>query len=194
MLSFRHWLAREYVWFLIPYMVYDIYAMYLCEWYRTREPNRRHSLTIFRNFLSKNRLMITHHMAILLVLVPVTQRLRGDLGDFFVGCIFTAELSTPFVSLGRVLIQLKKQHTLLYKVNGILTLTTFFSCRILLFPFMYWSYGQQQRLSLFQVPFKIPFFCNVANAFLVAPQIYWFSLLCKKAARLFDTPPAEKDG
>lgn len=33
------------------------------------------------------------------------QRLRGDLGDFFVGCIFTAELSTPFVSLGKILIQ-----------------------------------------------------------------------------------------
>ncbi|XP_019595047.2 TLC domain-containing protein 3A isoform X5 [Rhinolophus sinicus] len=101
----RHWLAREYVWFLIPYMVYDTYAMYLCEWYRTREQDRRHTLTIFRNFLSKNRLMITHHVVILLVLVPVTQRLRGELGDFFVGCIFTAELSTPFVSLGRVLIQ-----------------------------------------------------------------------------------------
>lgn len=73
MLSFRHWLAREYVWFLIPYMVYDTYAMYLCEWYRTREQDRRHTLTIFRNFLSKNRLMITHHVVILLVLVPVTQ-------------------------------------------------------------------------------------------------------------------------
>nr|KAF6455983.1 hypothetical protein HJG63_004908 [Rousettus aegyptiacus] len=158
----RHWLAREYVWFLIPYMVYDIYAMYLCEWYRTREPNCRHSCTIFRNFLSKNRLMITHHVAILLVLVPITQ--------------------------------LKKQHTLLYKVNGILTLTTFFSCRILLFPYMYWCYARQETLSLLQVPFKIPFFCNVANAFLVAPQIYWFSLLCKKAARLFDPPPAIKDG
>lgn len=193
-ISDRHWLAREYVWFLIPYMVYDIYAMYLCEWYRTREPNRRHSRTIFRNFLSKNRLMITHHVAILLVLVPITQRLRGDLGDFFVGCIFMAELSTPFVSLGKVLIQLKKQHTLLYKVNGILTLTTFFSCRILLFPFMYWCYARQETLSLLQVPFKIPFFCNVANAFLVAPQIYWFSLLCKKAARLFDPPPAIKNG
>ncbi|KAF6298531.1 hypothetical protein mRhiFer1_004961 [Rhinolophus ferrumequinum] len=190
----RHWLAREYVWFLIPYMVYDTYAMYLCEWYRTREQDRRHTLTIFRNFLSKNRLMITHHVVILLVLVPVTQRLRGELGDFFVGCIFTAELSTPFVSLGRVLIQLKQQHTLLYKVNGILTLTTFLSCRILLFPFMYWSYGHHQRLSLFQVPFRIPLHCNMANAFLIAPQIYWFSLLCKKAARLFDTPPAGKDG
>ncbi|XP_065753500.1 TLC domain-containing protein 3A isoform X2 [Phocoena phocoena] len=158
----RHWLAREYVWFLIPYMIYDSYAMYLCEWYRTRDQSSKHPLTIFRNFLSKNRLMITHHAVILFVLVPVAQ--------------------------------LKQQHTLLYKVNGILTLTTFFSCRILLFPFMYWSYGQQQGLSLLQVPFHIPFYCNVANAFLIAPQIYWFSLLCKKAVRLFDAPPAKKDG
>uniref|UniRef100_A0A8D1K4P9 TLC domain containing 3A n=1 Tax=Sus scrofa TaxID=9823 RepID=A0A8D1K4P9_PIG len=158
----RHWLAREYVWFLIPYMVYDSYAMYLCEWYRAGDQSSRQSLTIFRNFLSKNRLMITHHVVILCVLVPVAQ--------------------------------LKQQHTLLYKVNGILTLTTFFFCRILLFPFMYWSYGQQQGLSLLQVPSRIPFYCNVANAFLVAPQIYWFSLLCKKAARLFSTPSAKKDG
>nr|KAF6289608.1 hypothetical protein mPipKuh1_004838 [Pipistrellus kuhlii] len=160
--SDRYWLAQEYVWFLIPYMVYDIYAMYLCDWCRIKEQNRRHSLTIFRNFLRKNRLMITHHLAILLVLVPIAQ--------------------------------LKQQHTLLYKVNGILTLTTFFTCRILLFLFMYWSYARQKEMSLFQVPFRIPVFCNVANAFLIAPQLYWFSLLCKKAAGLFDTPPAEKDG
>ncbi|EHB13358.1 Protein FAM57A [Heterocephalus glaber] len=213
--SDRHWLAREYVWFLIPYMVYDCYAMYLCDWCRIKEQNPGHSF-VFRNFLSQNRLMITHHMVILFVLVPVAQSFRGDLGDFFVGCIFTAELSTPFVSLGRVLIQAcinkmaeivkkgtdavfpletrKQQHTLLYKVNGIVTLTSFFCCRILLFPFMYWSYGQHQGLSLLQVPYNIPFFCNVANAFLISPQIYWFSLLCKKALRLFDTPQDKKDG
>ncbi|KAM6175313.1 TLC domain-containing protein 3A isoform 1-T1 [Erethizon dorsatum] len=191
--SDRHWLAREYVWFLIPYMVYDCYAMYLCDWCRIKDQNPGHSF-IFRNFLSQNRLMITHHMVILFVLVPVAQKFRGDLGDFFVGCIFTAELSTPFVSLGRVLIQRKQQHTLLYKVNGIITLTSFFCCRILLFPFMYWSYGQHQGLSLLQVPYNIPFFCNVANAFLVAPQLYWFSLLCKKALRLFDTPQDKRDG
>lgn len=71
MFSFRHWLAREYVWFLVPYMIYDTYAMYLCESYRTED--RRHSFTTFRNFLSKNRLMITHHAVILFILVPVTQ-------------------------------------------------------------------------------------------------------------------------
>lgn len=102
-------------------------------------------------------------------------------------------LGDPASSLP-LLLQLRQQHTLLYKVNGILTLTTFFACRILLFPFMYWSYGRQQGLHLLRVPFNIPFYCNVANAFLIAPQIYWFSLLCKKAARLFDTPRAKKDG
>ncbi|KAM5274814.1 TLC domain-containing protein 3A [Ctenodactylus gundi] len=188
----RHWLAREYVWFLIPYMIYDCYAMFFCECYRDRDQNHGYYGT-FRNFLSQNRLMITHHLFILFVLVPVAQKLRGDLGDFFVGCIFTAELSTPFVSLGRILIQLKQQHTLLYKVNGILTLTTFLCCRILLFPFMYWSYGQQKGLSLHQVPFNIPFHCNVANAFLMAPQLYWFSLLCRKAVRLFDNAEAKKE-
>lgn len=92
------------------------------------------------------------------------------------------------------LLQLKQQHTLLYKVNGVLTVTTFLFCRIFLFPFMYWSYGQQIGLNLLQVPFNIPLHCNVANAILIAPQLYWFSLLCKKAARLFDTAKAKKDG
>ncbi|XP_031210001.1 TLC domain-containing protein 3A [Mastomys coucha] len=191
--SDRHWLATEYVWFLIPYMIYDFYAMYLCEWCRTKDQKLRRT-TVIRNFLIENRLMVTHHAVILLFLVPISQKLRGELGDFFVGCIFTAELSTPFVSLGRILIQLKQQHTLLYKVNGVLTVTTFLFCRIFLFPFMYWSYGQQIGLNLLQVPFNIPLHCNVANAILIAPQLYWFSLLCKKAARLFDTAKAKKDG
>nr|BAT46546.1 family with sequence similarity 57, member A [Tokudaia muenninki] len=190
--SDRHWLATEYVWFLIPYMIYDFYAMYLCEWCRTKDQKLRRA-TIIRNFLIENRLMVTHHAVILFFLVPISQKLRGELGDFFVGCIFTAELSTPFVSLGRILIQLKQQHTLLYKVNGILTVTTFLFCRILLFPFMYWSYGQQKGLSLLKVPFNIPLHCNVANAILISPQLYWFSLLCKKAARLFDTAKAKKN-
>ncbi|XP_015684160.1 protein FAM57A-like, partial [Protobothrops mucrosquamatus] len=79
--------------------------------------------------------------------------LRGELGDFFVGCIFTAELSTPFVSLGKILIQVKMQDSLLHKINGILILVTFFLCRILLFPYMYWAYGRQMNLPIYEVPF-----------------------------------------
>ncbi|XP_026565979.1 protein FAM57A [Pseudonaja textilis] len=118
------------------------------------------------------------------------QHLRGERGDFFVGCIFTAELSTPFVSLGKTLMQLKMQDSLLHKINGILILVTFFLCRILLFPYMYWAYGQQMNIPIYKVPFHIPLHCNVANAFLIAPQMYWFALICRKAMRLYSNSPA----
>ncbi|TKC45936.1 hypothetical protein EI555_005196 [Monodon monoceros] len=157
-------------------MIYDSYAMYLCEWYRNGDQSSRHSLTIFRNFLSKNRLMITHHAVILFVLVPVAQRLRGELGDFSAGCIFTAELSTPFVSLGRVLIEPKQQHTLLYKVNGIRTLTTSSYVGSSFSPS---CTGPTAAAGTEPAPsaVHIPFYCSVADAFLIAPQIYGFSLL-----------------
>lgn len=35
------------------------------------------------------------------------QFFRRDQGDFFVGCLFLTELSTPFVSLGKILIQVR---------------------------------------------------------------------------------------
>lgn len=35
------------------------------------------------------------------------QFFRRGLGDFFVGCLFTTEFSTPFISLGKILIQVK---------------------------------------------------------------------------------------
>lgn len=82
------------------------------------------------------------------------------------------------------------QDSLLHKINGILILVTFFLCRILLFPFMYWAYGRQMNIPIYKVPFRIPLHCNVANAFLIAPQIYWFSLICRKAMRLYSSSPA----
>ncbi|NWW15688.1 FA57A protein, partial [Falcunculus frontatus] len=209
----RHWLAVEYIWVLVPYMTYDIYVMYLCHWHKSQEKGileKKHSLASVWSFLLQERLMVTHHLFILIVLTPITQvraaagapwtcwvlargahcwlslqHFRGELGDFFVGCIFIAELSTPFVSLGKILMQLKMQDTLLHKVNGILILVTFFLCRILLFPFMYAAYARQVGIPVYLVPFRIPLHCNIANASLIAPQLYWFRLICRKAARLY---------
>ncbi|XP_009956187.1 PREDICTED: protein FAM57A, partial [Leptosomus discolor] len=191
----RHWLAVEYIWVLVPYMTYDIYVMYLCHWHKSQDrgvAEKKHSLASVRSFLLQERLMVTHHLFILIVLTPVTQHFRGELGDFFVGCIFIAELSTPFVSLGKILMQLKMQDTLLHKVNGIIILVTFFLCRILLFPFMYTAYARQVGIPVYMVPFRIPLHCNIANASLIAPQLYWFRLICRKAARLYGISPGDK--
>ncbi|XP_053131097.1 TLC domain-containing protein 3A isoform X2 [Hemicordylus capensis] len=189
----RHWAAQEYIWIIVAYMSYDIYVMYLCHWHKSEEKGvaeRKHSLASLKSFLQKEKLMVTHHLFILVVLTPVAVHLRGELGDFFVGCIFTAELSTPFVSLGKILMQLKMQDSRLHKVNGILVLVTFFLCRILLFPFMYWAYARHAGLPIYKVPFHIPAHCNVANALLIAPQLYWFALICRKAMRLYSASPA----
>lgn len=72
----RHWLAVEYIWVLVPYMTYDIYVMYLCHWHKSLEKGvaeKKHSLASVRSFLLRERLMVTHHLFILIVLTPVAQ-------------------------------------------------------------------------------------------------------------------------
>ncbi|EHH62407.1 Protein FAM57B, partial [Macaca fascicularis] len=110
---------------------------------------------------------------------------RQGKGDFFLGCMLMAEVSTPFVCLGKILIQYKQQHTLLHKVNGALMLLSFLCCRVLLFPYLYWAYGRHAGLPLLAVPLAIPAHVNLGAALLLAPQLYWFFLICRGACRLF---------
>ncbi|MEQ2309997.1 hypothetical protein AMECASPLE_004255 [Ameca splendens] len=124
------------------------------------------------------------------------QFFRKDQGDFFIGCLFLTELSTPFVSLGKILIQLSLQDCWLHKANGGMVLVTFFMCRIALFPFMYWMYGRHYGIPLYSVPFHLPLSTNLGNSCILAPQVYWFVLLCRKGYRLYrrsrgpPSPPA----
>lgn len=83
-----------------------------------------------------------------------------------------------------VCLQYKQQHTLLHKVNGALMLLTFLCCRVLLFPYLYWAYGRHAGLPLLAVPLAIPAHINLGAALLLAPQIYWFFLICRGACRL----------
>uniref|UniRef100_A0AAQ4RZE9 TLC domain-containing protein n=1 Tax=Gasterosteus aculeatus aculeatus TaxID=481459 RepID=A0AAQ4RZE9_GASAC len=106
----RHWLATYFiVWYGVPYMTYDIFAMYLSHYHRFHvkghESYKRHSLRTVNSFVRREFLLVLHHIALLTILLPVTLFFRRDQGDFFVGCLFLTELSTPFVSLGKILIQ-----------------------------------------------------------------------------------------
>ncbi|XP_038670354.1 ceramide synthase-like [Scyliorhinus canicula] len=183
----RHWISTDYVLFAAPYMAYDIYAMYLSHWYKHKMESDKGqngaSVNIVTDFLKKNFLMLLHHLVLLLVCFPIVVYYRKGLGDFFLGCLLLAELSTPFVSLAKILGRFGKQNTLLYKVNGAIVLLTFFFCRILVFPFMYWAYGKQYGIPAHRVPFHIPFHCTVCNALLMAPQVYWLTLIARKAGK-----------
>ncbi|XP_025899618.1 protein FAM57B [Nothoprocta perdicaria] len=185
----QHWLARAYPPFAVPYFVYDVYAMFLCHRHRGRvkgheagpPPPLRAAAAAY---LRKDLLMVLHHAAMVLVCFPVATLWRQDKGDFFLGCLLMAELSTPFVCLGKVLILYKRQHTALHKLNGAAALVTFLGCRVLLFPYLYWAYGRHRGLPLLRVPPALPPSVNAAAAALLAPQLYWFGLLCRRAWRL----------
>ncbi|KAG9492623.1 TLC domain-containing protein 3A [Eleutherodactylus coqui] len=193
----RHWLATTYLWVLIPYMVYDTYAMFFRHWYKCKDSKvlngKDHFSSTMNSLLQKDFLMLVHHISLLTVLLPIGLFIRGDIGDFYIGCLLVAELSTPFVSLGKILIQMNLQNSLLHKVNGAFVLVTFFVCRILLFPFMYYAYGKQFGIPLYKVPFNIPLHCNITNAAIMAPQIYWFWLICRKAKKLYSNSNSGKN-
>ncbi|XP_071327681.1 TLC domain-containing protein 3A-like [Trachinotus anak] len=182
-----HWLVNGFASFGAPYMAHDIYAMYLSHFFnqRVRGQASGHSLQTVRAFLVKDWTLVLHHLALLLVFMPITLFFRRGLGDFFIGCMFTTEFSTPFVSIGKILIQLGLDNTRLHRINGIIVLLSFFICRILIFPFMYWMYGRQFGIPLHRVPFHLPLHCNVGNLVILAPQLHWFILLLRKAKRLY---------
>ncbi|XP_078102943.1 TLC domain-containing protein 3A-like [Sander vitreus] len=185
-----HWLVNWFVLFGAPYMANDIYAMYLSR-YHTQEARGNsslysgHSLQTVKSFLLKDWMFVLHHLVLLFIFLPITLFFRRGLGDFFIGCLLTTEFSTPFVSIGKILIQLGLDDTRLHRINGIIVLLSFFTCRILVFPFMYWMYGQQFGIPVHRVAFHLPLHCNVGNLVILAPQIYWFNLLLRKANRLY---------
>ncbi|XP_050166032.1 ceramide synthase-like, partial [Myiozetetes cayanensis] len=82
-----------------------------------------------------------------------------------------------------LLFQLRLQHTALHKLNGAALLVTFLLCRVLLFPYLYWAYGRHRGLPLWGVPASLPPLYNGAAAALLAPQLYWFGLICRRAWR-----------
>uniref|UniRef100_A0A3B3ZQ53 TLC domain-containing protein n=1 Tax=Periophthalmus magnuspinnatus TaxID=409849 RepID=A0A3B3ZQ53_9GOBI len=188
----QHWLTSTYIMFAVPYFVYDIYAMFMCYWYKIQVKGHEEATAVPRSmssvltsYLRREFLMVLHHVVMVTVCFPVSVFWRQGRGDYFQGVMFMAEVSTPSVCLGKILIQYKQQHTLLHKVNGALMLITFFICRVLLFPYLYYVYGRYASIPFYMVPLSVPWHCNLGAALLMAPQLYWFSLICRGALRLF---------
>ncbi|XP_062331627.1 ceramide synthase [Osmerus eperlanus] len=187
----QHWLTSAYILFAVPYFVYDIYAMYMCYWYKLQVKGHEQEVgplrlgKVLASYLRREFLMVLHHVVMVTVCFPVSVFWRQGKGDYFQGLMFMAEISTPSVCLGKILIQYKQQHTLLHKVNGATMLITFFICRVLLFPYLYYAYGRYASIPFLQVPFSVSWQCNLGAGLLMAPQVYWFTLICRGALRLF---------
>lgn len=68
------------------------------------------------------------------------------------------------------------QSSKLYIVSGMLLLVTFFWCRILMIPIMYWSYARYKNIIwLWQVPLSIPMKCNIGCLVVLLFQSFWLN-------------------
>ncbi|XP_077589841.1 ceramide synthase-like [Stigmatopora nigra] len=182
----RHWLTDEYVAFGAPYFVYDVYAMFLCDRHKRQVKGHREGPRVAAvGFARRETLMVLHHVFVVAFCLPASLVWRRGKGDFFQGLLFLPELSTPFVCLAKILVQLKRTDTLAFKVNGMAALLVFFGCRVALFPFMYFIYSRYAQISLLQVVLEAPWLCNMGACVLWPLQIYWFSLMCGHARRVF---------
>uniref|UniRef100_A0A8C2WGU5 TLC domain containing 3B n=1 Tax=Cyclopterus lumpus TaxID=8103 RepID=A0A8C2WGU5_CYCLU len=185
----RHWLTDTYILFAAPYFAFDIYAMFLCYLHKLQvkghegqEGGVGWKRAAVAGYLRREKLLVLHHVFMVAFCCPASLVLwRKGSGDFFQGSLFLAELSTPFVCLSKVLIQ--KEHTLLHRVNGLLLLLTFFFCRVLLFPYLYFSYSRSSSVPLYRVPLVAPWQCILGASLLWPLQLYWFTLICRGALR-----------
>lgn len=60
---------------------------------------------------------------------------------------------------------------------------TFYNPAIFLSPPRFGS--RYASIPFHMVPLTVPWHCNLGAALLMAPQLYWFSLICRGALRLF---------
>uniref|UniRef100_A0A672HM18 TLC domain containing 3B n=1 Tax=Salarias fasciatus TaxID=181472 RepID=A0A672HM18_SALFA len=111
-ISISHWLTDAYIFFATPYFAYDVYAMYLCHHHRLRvkghEEAEEATLAAVAGFLRRESLMVLHHVFLVAFCFPASVFWRQGKGDYFQALLFLAELSTPSVSLGKVLIQVNR--------------------------------------------------------------------------------------
>lgn len=72
-----HWLVNCFALFGVPYMIYDIYTMYLTHYLtqrvkgHSRSPSS-HSLQTVKAFLMKDWLFVLHHLVLVVVFLPIT--------------------------------------------------------------------------------------------------------------------------
>ena len=76
------------------------------------------------------------------------------------------------------------QESLTYVVNGFLMLISFFLCRVMIFPALYWWYATVLDISIMATITSIPTWVNLATLGLWSPQLIWFHKMLKGSLKV----------
>lgn len=145
----RHNIKSARYWFVVPYstigsayFIYDLFAMYYSHSLQKDSiglPWKAH----FKLYFKRNTLMVMHHIILIFILFPALVY-YSNMGDFYTGCFYITELSTPFVNVRVILSKFGLKSSKMYILNGVLMTIVFALCRVVMFPYMYIMYLQQQ--------------------------------------------------
>lgn len=147
-LATRHNISKGKHWFTVPYstigsayFIYDLVAMYIS--HAMHEDSKRLPwVPHFKLFFKRSTLMIVHHIVLIFFLFPALIY-YSNMGDFFTGCFYLTEISTPFVNMRVILSKFGLKSSKLYIINGVLMTVVFAMCRVIMFPYMYLTYLHQ---------------------------------------------------
>jgi len=182
-LTDRYYVLDNYLIFGFSYFFYDIVSMYMVFSTEHKEEVTLSTKEAMR-FLMSKPMIILHHTFVPLVGFPLLMHYRGGSGDCLLGTSFLIEASTPFVSLRVILVHLKMKDSLVYVVNGLLMLLSFFFCRVMLFPYLYYWYACLIDMSLLSTLLSISPWVHLAVMGLWSPQLIWFHRMLKGSLKL----------
>jgi len=182
-LTDRYYVLDNYLIFGFSYFFYDIVSMFMVFSTEHKEEVTVSTKEAVR-FLMAKPMIILHHTFVPLVGFPLLMLYRGGSGDCLLGTSFLIEASTPFVSLRVILVHLKMKDSLVYVVNGLLMLVSFFFCRVMLFPYLYYWYACLIDMSLLSTLLSISPWVHLAVLGLWSPQLIWFHRMLKGSLKL----------
>uniref|UniRef100_A0A2P2I5F9 Protein FAM57A-like n=1 Tax=Hirondellea gigas TaxID=1518452 RepID=A0A2P2I5F9_9CRUS len=185
----KHWFVLPYSTIGSAYFIYDLAAMYYSHCLQKDSkglPWVKHTKLYFQRSL----LMIMHHIILIFLLFPALVY-YSNMGDFFTGCFYLTELSTPFVNMRVVLSKFGMKSSKMYIINGVLMTVMFALCRVIMFPFMYLTYLSQysKGISYLQALSRVPWHCHIGSSLVLAPQIYWLFLMLRGVFAVFFLQP-----
>ena len=174
--------------FSMSYFLYDVYAMYFVYMSNQGETSSKGEVekANFGSFIRANSLITVHHLVIALFFIPLMSRCRNhEPGDMMIAAALVMEASTPFVSLRSILSDLGMKKTLCYFVNGIVMVSVFFLCRIVIYFAFYVVYSSQRGIGVGEALQRTPRHCIVFLLMTFLPQLYWFKIMAHGALKVF---------
>lgn len=143
-----------------------------------------HGYMDVQTFILRNKIIFLHHLFIPTVGLLGVMTLRRKFGDCVFMFLYTMEFSTIFVNIRLILHRLRMTSSVWYFANGIAMLVSFFICRIVLLPYMFYAYIKLFDLSVLDAIKNIPLVCHFTIALFMILQVYWLGLMLRVTARL----------